>query len=273
MHFITVSRKLGANGTEIARRVADRLGYTFLDTEAIESAAREMGFLGEVQDIDERPPSLFRRFFSTKPIAEVAQLTAVMYELAKRGDAVFVGRGSHILLSPFRCALNVRVTASRETRIRNLVSRGYHEDAAPSAVDKSDHERASFIRFAFGVDWDKAELYDIVLNTDSLGLPLAVDMVIAIARSEDIMARSLESLSAIERRVLASQVEAALIGAGLTVGTGFAVSASVVEADAVLLNGLVESPSSKSQAEEVAKAVKGVKFVNNQIRVLLRKAI
>ena len=50
MHFITFSRKMGTNGTEIARRVAEKLGYKFFDTEAIERAAKEMGVLESVKE-------------------------------------------------------------------------------------------------------------------------------------------------------------------------------------------------------------------------------
>ena len=44
MHFITFSRKMGTNGTEIARRVAEKLGYKFYDTEAIEQRSEGDGF-------------------------------------------------------------------------------------------------------------------------------------------------------------------------------------------------------------------------------------
>ena len=98
MHFITFSRKMGTNGTEIARQVANKLRYQFYDTEAIEKAAREMGFLENVKEIDEKAPSLFQRLFSHKPAIELDRLNSIVYELAKKGDAVFLGRGSHILL-------------------------------------------------------------------------------------------------------------------------------------------------------------------------------
>ena len=45
MYFVTFTRKMGSGGSTIAQGVAARLGYSFYDTEAIESAAREMGFL------------------------------------------------------------------------------------------------------------------------------------------------------------------------------------------------------------------------------------
>ena len=48
MYFITLTRKMGTNGSEIARRVANQLQYSLYDTEAIENAAREMGFLKDV---------------------------------------------------------------------------------------------------------------------------------------------------------------------------------------------------------------------------------
>ena len=59
MYFITLSRKMGANGSEIARRVAGDLLCNLYDTEAMENTAREMGFLKDVQDIDKKVPSFF----------------------------------------------------------------------------------------------------------------------------------------------------------------------------------------------------------------------
>ena len=40
MHFITFSRKYAAGGTEVARKVAEKLGYRFYDTDAQYQAMR-----------------------------------------------------------------------------------------------------------------------------------------------------------------------------------------------------------------------------------------
>ena len=157
MYFITFSRKMGTNGSEIARRVAEQMGYNFYDTEAIEGAAQEMGFLKDVKEIDEKAPSLYQRFFSQKSEVYLDRLHSVIYELASRGNAVFLGRGSHMLLRSFKCALHVRVTASLENRIENLVGRGWPREVAIKEIDTSDHERGSFIKFAFRVDWNNPE--------------------------------------------------------------------------------------------------------------------
>ena len=167
MHFITFTRKMGTNGSEIAKRVANELQYSFYDTEAIENAAREMGFLDDVKEADEKVPSFFERFFSHRPEIHLDRLNSIIYELASRGDAVFLGRGSHVLLKDFKCALHIRVTASLEKRIQNLTERGFHKEVAIEALHKSDREREAFIKFAFGEDWDNPELYDMVLNMDN----------------------------------------------------------------------------------------------------------
>src|SRR5512135_488931 len=185
MYFITFTRKMGTSGSEIARRVANELHYSFYDTEAIENTAREMGFLNDVKEVDERMPSLFERLFSHRPEIHLDRLNAVIYELASRGNAVFLGRGSHILLRSLNCALNIRVTASLEKRIQNLAERGFQRDAAIKAIHKTDREREAFIKFAFGLDWDNPELYDMVFNMDNLTVDLAADTVLHVARSEE----------------------------------------------------------------------------------------
>ncbi len=97
MYFINFTRKMGTNGSEIARRVANELRYSFYGTEEIENAAREMGFLDGVKQVDERAPSIFERVFSRRPEVHLDHLNSIIYELASRGNAVFLGRGSHIL--------------------------------------------------------------------------------------------------------------------------------------------------------------------------------
>ena len=266
MHFITFSRKMGTNGSEIARRVAERLGYNFYDTEAIESAAQEMGFLKDVKEIDEKAPSLFLRFFSKSPEVHLDRLHSVIYELASHGNAVFLGRGSHSLLRIFKCALHIRVIASLAKRIENLVGRGWHREVAIKAIRKSDHERGAFIKFAFEVDWDNPELYDIVLNTDNLTVDLAVQTVLHIARSEEIKARSVDVMRSLEMMGLARRAEAALLEAGLS---STSLSISVLEPGKIQLTGIVSEQSNKERAEEVLMKVKGIKSIDNQIKVVL----
>lgn len=268
MHFITFSRRYGAGGGQIARKVAERLGYRLYDTDAIEYKAGELGFREDVMELGERPPSFFQRIFSSKPAVDLDRLNSVVYELAKQGDAVFLGWGSHMLLRAFDCALHVRVIASREKRIQNLIRRGVSQEDAPRLIDHGDHDRAAFIKFAFGVDWDDPDLYDLVLNMDKLSVDLAVETVVQIGRSEEIRTCSVDAMRHIEMMALQSRIEAAIMEAGLSYGHTLSISVSVPEPGVAELNGFVEDQASLDKAQKVVGDVPGVRKLINRLRLV-----
>ncbi len=268
MHFITFSRTLGSQGTEIAKRVADAMGYAFNDTEAIDRAAVAMGFSASVAELDGKAPSFFQRYFSHAPEINLDRLNSVVLDMAKQGDAVFVGRGAQVLLKSFHCALHIRINASMERRIRNLVARGYTEAAAQKAIHRSDHERSAFIRFAFGVSWDNPALYDAVLCTDKLDVDLAVDTILTMARSTEIIACSADAMNELANLALRSRAEAAIIEAGLSTGRLTAVFVSVPGPGVVQLTGVVKDGETRDLAEVVVKKVEGVDAVENRITVI-----
>src|SRR4030042_422551 len=120
MYFITISEMIGTNGEKIARKVAEELKYTFSVEEELFGAASEMGFLSDIKRLDEKAPALLERFFSEKPKIYFDRLQSVIYELAKKGNAVFFGRGGKFLLQSFDCAFHILVTGSTEKRIRRV---------------------------------------------------------------------------------------------------------------------------------------------------------
>jgi len=267
MNFITFSRELGSNGTEIAREVSDKLGYKFHDTDNIEAMAQELGFLVDVREADEKSPSFFKRLWSHQPTFALDRLSSVVYELAKKGDAVFVGRGSALLLKTLNCALRVRVHASVEKRIQNLVNRGYPKESARLAIERSDHERSAFIQFAFGVDWSAPKLYDLVFNMDKLSVDLVVNMILNVARSNEIEACSVDALRSIAMMALARRAEAALMEAGLSLSHSVTLSVSVPAPGRIELTGAVQDQTMRERAEQVLKEIKGVVSVDNKVRV------
>jgi cytidylate kinase len=267
MYFITFSRKMGTGGTEIAKLVAKELKYAFYDTEDIEKKAEEMGFLDDVREVDGKAPHLLKRVFSCRPEICLDHLYVVIYELARLGSAVILGRGGNMLFRSFPYALHVRIIASQEKRVRNLVERGYKREAAVMAMEKSDHERESFIRFAFQREWDNPELYDIVLNMDKLTVNTAADMVLCAASVDEVQGRTGDVISSLDMMQLAVRVGTALAGAGFPSSY---VSVFVNEPGKVRLTGVVQVPREKATAERIAKEVKGVESVENRIQIASR---
>jgi cytidylate kinase len=255
---------MGARGTEIARLVAKELQYNFYDTEAIENRARETGILNDVEKVDDKAPPLLKRFFTHRPEVLLDRLHAVMYELAGRGNAVFLGRGGNVLLRSVPGTLHIRIIASRQKRLRNLLERGLKREEALAAMEKSDHERESFIKFAFRRDWEDPELYDMVLNTDNLAVDLAAHIIVGAARTEDARDRSADVKNSLQLMELTERVEAALTEGGFPPSY---ISSSVGPGGKVRLTGVVQVPWEKSAAEGAVKAVEGVESVENLIEI------
>src|SRR4030067_1857372 len=122
MYFITISEMSGTHGEKIARQVAKKLGYTFYGEEELLKAADEMGFLDDVKKLNEKGPSLLEKFFSERPKIYLNRLQSVILEVAKKGDAVFFGRGSQLLLHSFDCAFHVLLTGSMEKRVQRIMA-------------------------------------------------------------------------------------------------------------------------------------------------------
>lgn len=268
MKWITFSRGMGTHGTEIAKQVASELGYRLYDTKAINHTARELGLLESVREIDEKTPSIVQRAFSQRPLVYLERLYSVIYEMARQGDAVFLGRGSHILLREFSCALHVRVTASLETRIGTLTSQGLNREAAARAIAHSDRERGGFVKFAFGVDWEDPARYDIVLNMDKLSVPMGVSTVLAMAKSSDITDTAPETLQSLEALALSSRAQAALVEAAFGHAFMPALSVAVVAPGRVQVSGNVETQANRAEAEAILRSVKGIHSVENAIQVI-----
>jgi cytidylate kinase len=267
MYFITFSRKIGTKGTEIAKIVAKELQYGFYDTEDIEKKAEEMGFLDDIREVNDTAPPLLKRFFSLRPEICLNRLNAVIYKLARLGSAVILGRGGNMLFRSLPYALHVRVIASQEKRVHNLMERGYKREAAVMVMEKSDHERESFIKFAFHRDWDNPELYDIVLNMDKFTVNIAADMLLCAARADEVRGRSDDVMNSLDMMELAVKVGAALAEAGFPSSY---VSVFVNAPGKVRLTGVVQVPRDKSAAERTVLKVKGVESVENKIKVASR---
>jgi len=266
MYFITVSELFGTNGEQIAREVAKLLNYTYYGEEELLKAAGEMGFLQGVQKLDEKSPAFLTRFFSEKPKVYLDRLQSVIFEVAKKGNAVLFGKGSQLLLNSFGCALHMLVTGSMEKRIaRVMQTKGVGREIAEKMIERSDHDKKGFFRFAFNEDWLSPHLYDLILNTDKLSIESAAKMVVDAARSEEIKACGMDSVRLLEKLSLHRKVESALLEAGVTNQHLFF---TIEDADSVRIYGLANSLEEKEIIEKVLKGIKDIKKVTNELTIL-----
>ena len=266
MYFITVSEMIGSRGEKIARKVAETLKYPFYGEEELFHAAEGMGFLPDVKKLNEKGPAFLERFFSEKPKIYLDRLQSVIYEVARKGDAVFFGRGSQLLLHSFGCALHVLLTGSSEKRIERVMDEKYvSREVAEKIVERSDQDKRSFFRFAFNEDWLNPQLYDLLLNTDKLSVESAAEMILNAAKSDEIRACGLDSVNSLGKLSLQRKVEAAFLEAGVSSLNLFV---TVEDTDTVRIYGVAHSDEEKKEVETILKKMKEVKTVRNDLAVL-----
>jgi len=265
MYFITISEMAGTQGETIARQVAKELGYTFYGEEELFKAADRMGFLDDVKKLNEKGPSFLERFFSERPKVYLNRLQSVIFELAKKGDAVFFGRGSQLLLHSFDCAFHILLTGSKEKRVQRLMEeKRVSREVAEQMVRRSDHDKRDFVRYAFDEDWLNPQLYDLLVNVDKLSFDSAVKIVVDAAKSDGIRACGIDSVRLLGKLSLQRQVESALLEAGVLSSHLFV---SIEDPITVRLYGTVISEEEKEAIEKVVKGIKDAKKILNDLVV------
>lgn len=270
MPVVTIARQLGSLGDEIGHALAERLTYRYLDHRALPNLVREFG---EVQpnapELVEAQPSFWERLNEERRRHAIVVRSGV-YSFARESDAVIVGLGANFLLRGLRHVLRVLMVAPITIRIERIMQKGLHDnpgalsrDDAVETIRRSDRERGGYIRYMDNADWLDVHGYDLVLNTANLTIEQAVDYVAYALEQADVVPTA-TSLQMIEDMALGSRVEAVLVShAGIWIhglkGTA--------ERGVVTIAGEVITDEDREYAEEIARAVEGVRLVNNELRI------
>jgi len=260
--IVTISSQIGSGRTEIARPLAEELGYAYVDKEAIFAAAEGYGWLRRSLDkMDERRVGFWERSEAERRHYLIL-VEAILTDFARQDRVVIVGRGGNIILRGIRHALRVKLYAPFPVRVRRVAEReGISQEKARELVAKSDRERAGYIRYVFDHDWMDPDQYDLLLDTEHLPPPVAVEAIARLARSPSFQPRP-SSVEAIEDLALASKIKALLVMDGRVQTSWLEVR---VERGEVLLSGLVETEYERGLTEEIVRGVEGVKKVENSI--------
>jgi cytidylate kinase len=115
--------------------------------------------------------------------AYLDHLAKLVEAIGRSGDSVIVGRGASFLL-PRSETLSVRVIAPLKFRAHRLAERmGVSVRTARRAARDLDRRREHFIRTMYRVDASDPHNYDLVLDSESLGLKIAADIIVKAVES------------------------------------------------------------------------------------------
>ena len=202
--IVTVSRQIGAGGSEIASRVAAALKFRLVDNELIDRVALQVGLSRtQVANREERAPGFLERLVRalSRSVPElqstpadrppepeekslVAATEKVVADLAAEGRVVLVGRAAPAVLSGTHDALHVKIVAPVPFRIGRIREADrVDEREAERRLRESDANRARYHRHHYGRDWGDPANYHIVLNAGMLGIEGATDIIVGRANA------------------------------------------------------------------------------------------
>jgi cytidylate kinase len=107
-------------------------------------------------------------------------------EVAEQGRAVIVGRAANLVLKDWPGVINIFIHAPLDQRIERLAYQQHLDhEVAVKIVTETDRHRAEYVRQYYGPDWTNPDLYDLVINTNKLSLPVAAAAISQYVRELD----------------------------------------------------------------------------------------
>ena len=204
MAVITISRQFGAGGKTLGKMIADRMGYTFADSDIIQEIAREANVSEHwVESFEKEAGTKLSRVISSmvsqRWIDRILKdehgylderiyldyLVLIIAKMADEGNVVILGRGSQYILNDHPDAFHVLLIDEIENRIRFMKEHyAMAEKQAARVVAAEDKRRWNLYSKLGKKDFDSPSLYHVVLNMSRFSLEKASQLVCDLVRGE-----------------------------------------------------------------------------------------
>jgi cytidylate kinase len=202
IRLLTLSREYGAGGSELGVLLGERLGWPVLGAELARRIAERLRCTAaDVEAVAEHAPTFLERLAAMftvvpsdapilpEPLAGpdpdrlVDATRAVLREAVHSLPLIVIGHGANCLFHGRPDLLRVRVTAPFEVRLRRVAARtGAAPEAAVADVRKRDNDRRHYLERYYRAGVNDPNLYDIQINTGTVSLEGAAELVLALMR-------------------------------------------------------------------------------------------
>lgn len=265
MPLIAITREMGSLGIEVAEQLAAELKLPLVHHEIIEHLADKMRVRrSHVERLLDGKAGILEKLTADKTSMSIYTAAETIDMAARDGGCVLRGWGAAQLLRAVPHAVCVRVCAPVELRKQRMLARlgSSDEEFIDSEIKISDEAHAAIIRRHFGVNWQDAELYDVVFNTERVSVGECVEEVLKLVQNPA-FAETPASLRRLADLKMAALIKSALREHGPTRAVQISVEAND---GAISLLGIVDGASQRAEVERVVRAVAGVRSVLNKLR-------
>jgi cytidylate kinase len=195
--LVTISASYGAGGSHVGPAVAQRLEVPFVDRAVSAAIADRLGITQTAAEKldDDVERGLDRILAHLAPVGEfygdidpeLLQRSShheaaeqVIREIAATRKAVILGRAGAIVLAEDPRALHVRLDGPPEARVEQAMRlSGVDRATAQRQLRKTDRAREAYVKRYYGCDARDFTLYDMVLDSTTLGLEACAELIVA----------------------------------------------------------------------------------------------
>ena len=160
--IITIAREYGCGGRLIAKKLADRLGFDYYDSDLISLAAEKTGMTeAYIKEIEQKKVSNF------------------LYTLFLSGQSLTLAdRCADYILKDFPDCVNLFLYAPADVRIRRVCEEYRESDPAQAElyITRKDKERASYYNYFSTNTWGNYKNYDLCIDCQ-IGVDATVDLI------------------------------------------------------------------------------------------------
>jgi len=273
MAVITISRHPGSLGDTMARALAERLNYRLVERGELIRVAESIGgpdvAWDRAPEMRERSPSFWERLNEERR-RYASVLRRATTQLAEEDNVVIVGLGGGQLLKGLSNVLRLQIIAPMDVRLERVMERGFDDVTGPLSRDKArdlirtrDRDISGYMRYLFNIDWLESQHWDLVINTGRFSVAESVQIVADIVESGMLEPSSLDRMR-LGNLSLASRVEATVLGDPTVWVNGLKV---VAQDGRVRMEGEVIGEEDRDAVEQIVRAIDGVRYVENDLRV------
>ena len=185
INVITISRESGSQGYEVAKQLCRETGFDLFHHEIVDAMV-ETSKSSRVllETLDEKGMNIVddivSNFVSEHHLwsDEYSKLLfKILGTIGKHGNAVILGRGANCVLKKQK-ALRVRIVAPMIIR-RDYIQKSLNlsKDDTQKHIVSTDANRSAFVKRYFNSDATDPANYDLILNTGTLSVEKAVQVI------------------------------------------------------------------------------------------------
>ena len=185
---ITIAREYGSGGRYIGKLVAKKLGINLYDKEFIEKMALNTGLSTEYIKETEQKRNIFDVFnngyYSGLSNADELFIKEAKFikEVANKESCVIVGRCADFILKDNKNVLKIFINSNMKDKINRVVKYyKINKEEAEKEIVKENKLRENHYNYYTEKEWKNPENYDLCINSDSIGIDNAVELICNLA--------------------------------------------------------------------------------------------